>query len=189
MAPVVPKRKTAIETASSIRFGHGVTKEVGMDFKNLGSQRVMVVTDSTVGKLDAMKQVIQGLEQEGVAYDVFDKVRVEPKDSSIREAIDYAKPYGPDAFLAVDMAEGFTVGDSAEGGLMSASSNKGMHGFDPENPNMRASFVVAGAGVAHCSQLQNVRLMDAAPTAAALLGVQFPHSLGQVQKDAISSKK
>ncbi|KAF2009387.1 NAD-dependent methanol dehydrogenase [Aaosphaeria arxii CBS 175.79] len=87
--------------ASSIRFGPGVTKEVGMDFKNLGSKKVMVVTDSTVRRLDAMKQVIQGLEAEGVAYDVFDKVRVEPKDSSIKEAIAYAKPYQPDAFLAV----------------------------------------------------------------------------------------
>ncbi|KAH7119653.1 iron-containing alcohol dehydrogenase-domain containing protein [Dendryphion nanum] len=87
--------------ASSIRFGPGCTKEVGMDFKNLGAKRVMVVTDSTVRHLDAMKQVIQGLEQEGVQYDVFDKVRVEPKDSSIKEAIAYAKPYNPDAFLAV----------------------------------------------------------------------------------------
>ena len=72
-----------------------------MDFKNLGAKRVMVVTDSTVRQLDAMKQVIQGLEQEGVKYDVFDRVRVEPKDSSIKEAIEYAKPYKPDAFLAV----------------------------------------------------------------------------------------
>ena len=48
-----------------------------------------------------MKQVIQGLEKENVKYEIFDKVRVEPKDSSIREAIDFAKPWGPDAFLAV----------------------------------------------------------------------------------------
>merc|ERR1712070_426497 len=43
--------------ASSIRFGPGCTKEVGMDFKNLGAKKVMVVTDETVRKLDAMKQV------------------------------------------------------------------------------------------------------------------------------------
>ena len=52
-------------------------------------------------KLNAVKQAIQALEHEGIAYDVFDGVRVEPKDSSIRQAIDYAKPYAPDAFLAV----------------------------------------------------------------------------------------
>ena len=43
--------------ASSIRFGPGVTKEVGMDFKNMGAKRVAVVTDSTVDKLAAMNQV------------------------------------------------------------------------------------------------------------------------------------
>ncbi|KXT04691.1 hypothetical protein AC578_2112 [Pseudocercospora eumusae] len=87
--------------ASSIRFGPGCTKEVGMDFKNLEAKKVMVVTDSTVTKLDAMKQSIEGLEREGIAFQVFDKVKVEPKDYSIREAIDFAKPYAPDAFLAV----------------------------------------------------------------------------------------
>lgn len=87
--------------ASSIRFGPGCTKEVGMDFKNMGAKRVMVVTDQTVRQLDAMRQVVEGLEREGVKYEVFDKVMVEPKDSSIKEAIDFAKPWGPDAFLAV----------------------------------------------------------------------------------------
>ncbi|EON68109.1 hydroxyacid-oxoacid transhydrogenase [Coniosporium apollinis CBS 100218] len=87
--------------ASSIRFGPGCTKEVGMDFKNMGSKRVMVVTDKTVRKLNAMKQVVEGLEKEGVQYQIYDGVRVEPKDSSIKEAIDFAKPYQPDAFLAV----------------------------------------------------------------------------------------
>lgn len=68
--------------ASSIRFGPGVTQEVGMDFKNLGAKRVAVVTDQTVAKLDAMKQVVEGLTREGVPFEVFSNVRVEPKDSS-----------------------------------------------------------------------------------------------------------
>lgn len=72
-----------------------------MDFKNMGAQRVCVVTDGNVAKLDAMKQVVEGLARQGIEFTVFDKVRVEPKDSSIREAIDFAKPYQPDAFLAV----------------------------------------------------------------------------------------
>lgn len=68
--------------ASSIRFGPGVTQEVGMDFKNLGAKRVCVVTDKTVEKLDAMKQVVEGLTREGVEFRVFSDVRIEPKDSS-----------------------------------------------------------------------------------------------------------
>lgn len=68
--------------ASSIRFGPGVTKEVGMDFTNMGSKKVMVVTDNTVMQLDAMKQVREGLEREGINYEVYSKARVEPKDYS-----------------------------------------------------------------------------------------------------------
>ncbi|KAI0419377.1 iron-containing alcohol dehydrogenase-domain containing protein [Xylaria grammica] len=87
--------------ASSIRFGPGVTQEVGMDFANMGAKRVCVVTDSTVRRLTAVKQVEEALSREGIEYEIFDKVRVEPKDSSIKEAIAFAKPYKADAFLAV----------------------------------------------------------------------------------------
>lgn len=68
--------------ASSIRFGPGVTQEVGMDLKNMGAKRVCVVTDETVNKLDAMRQVREALTREGIPFEVYSKVRVEPKDSS-----------------------------------------------------------------------------------------------------------
>lgn len=68
--------------ASSIRFGPGSTKEVGMDFTNLGAKKVMVVTDQNVAKLDAMKNAIEALTKEGIQFTVYDKVRVEPKDYS-----------------------------------------------------------------------------------------------------------
>jgi hypothetical protein len=68
--------------ASSIRFGNGVTREVGMDFKNMGAQRVCVVTDPTVDKLNAMNQVREALTKEGINFKVFNGTRVEPKDSS-----------------------------------------------------------------------------------------------------------
>ncbi|KAI1324692.1 iron-containing alcohol dehydrogenase-domain containing protein [Xylariaceae sp. FL0255] len=97
--------------ASSIRFGPGVTKEVGMDLANMGAKRVCVVTDTTVRKLTALKQVEEALAKEGIEYEIFDKVRVEPKDSSIKEAIAFAKPYGADAFLAVG---GGSVMDTAK---------------------------------------------------------------------------
>lgn len=53
-----------------------------MDFRNLGAKKVCVVTDKTVDKLDAMRQVREGLTKEGISFEVFNNVRVEPKDSS-----------------------------------------------------------------------------------------------------------
>ncbi|PTB67205.1 Dehydroquinate synthase-like protein [Trichoderma citrinoviride] len=97
--------------ASSIRFGAGATQEVGMDLQNLGSKRVCVVTDQTVNQLDAMKQVRESLDREGINFKVYSDVRIEPKDSSIKDAIAWARPYQPDAFLAVG---GGSVMDTAK---------------------------------------------------------------------------
>ncbi|KAK3394918.1 sulfite reductase [NADPH] flavoprotein component-like protein [Podospora didyma] len=87
--------------ASSVRFGPGATQEVGMDLTNMNAKRVCVVTDETVDKLDAMRQVREALVREGLDFRVFNKTKVEPKDYSIKEAIAWAKPYNPDVFLAV----------------------------------------------------------------------------------------
>ncbi|KAK2061483.1 iron-containing alcohol dehydrogenase [Colletotrichum caudatum] len=97
-----PQKEYAFEmAASSIRFGPGSTQEVGMDFANMGAKRVAVVTDPVVDGLFAMQQVREALDREGINYKVYNQTRVEPKDSSIREAIDWARPFSPDAFLAV----------------------------------------------------------------------------------------
>lgn len=81
-SPVESKEYAFEMAASSIRFGPGVTKEVGMDFSNMGVKRICVVTDPTVRRLTAMRQVEEALTKEGLEFRVFDKVRVEPKDSS-----------------------------------------------------------------------------------------------------------
>lgn len=66
--------------ASNIRFGEGVTKEIGMDFANMKARKVGVFTDPTVRNLTPMKQSIEGLEAGGIKYEIFDRVRVEPND-------------------------------------------------------------------------------------------------------------
>lgn len=53
-----------------------------MDFKNMGAKKVMIVTDSTVLNLTAMKQVQEGLDREGIKYEIYSNCRVEPKDHS-----------------------------------------------------------------------------------------------------------
>ncbi|KAK6526136.1 hypothetical protein TWF281_011172 [Arthrobotrys megalospora] len=97
--------------ASSIRFGPGATKEVGMDFANMKAKKVLVLTDKTVAQLTPMKQAIEGLEREGVKFDVFEDVMVEPKDYSVKKAIQYGRDSGADAILAVG---GGSVMDTAK---------------------------------------------------------------------------
>ncbi len=86
---------------SSIRFGVGVTREVGMDLAELGAQLVLVVTDPTVSTLPPVRTVLESLEASGVPFALYDRVRVEPSDESFLDAIAFAKERPFDAFVAV----------------------------------------------------------------------------------------
>lgn len=76
---------------SSVRYGPGVTREVGMDFADLGVKNVLVVTDPVVGRLRAAEVVLESLEANGVRFTVYDRVRVEPTDESFLDAIAFAR--------------------------------------------------------------------------------------------------
>lgn len=87
--------------ASNIRYGSGVTAEVGMDFANMGIDKVALFTDSNLAQLHAVQTTIKSLEKSGIKYDVYDKVIIEPKDYGIRDAIQWAREKKPKAYLAV----------------------------------------------------------------------------------------
>jgi hydroxyacid-oxoacid transhydrogenase len=87
--------------ASAIRFGPGVTREIGMDLAEMGLKKVMVLTDPNLAKLQPVATVLESLRSNRVQYALFDRVRVEPTDVSFREAIDFATEGHFDAFVAV----------------------------------------------------------------------------------------
>lgn len=86
---------------SSIRFGHGVTREVGMDLAELGVRRALVLTDPVVRALAPVQTVLDSFDASKIRYDVYDRVRVEPTDESFLAAIAFAKAGEYDAFVAV----------------------------------------------------------------------------------------
>ena len=88
-------------SASNIRFGPGVTREVGMDLAELKVKRAMVVTDPTLAKLAPVATVIESLENEGIQFELFDRAHVEPTDTSMHEAISFARQGRFDAYVAV----------------------------------------------------------------------------------------
>jgi len=96
------KREYAFELAAArIRFGRGVTREVGMELADLGARRVMVLTDPHLRRLPPVAAVLESLSAEGIEHALFDRVRVEPTDGSFREAIGIARSEPFDAFVAV----------------------------------------------------------------------------------------
>lgn len=82
-----------------------------MDFKNMRAKKVLVVTDKTIAQLRPMRVAIEALESEGIQYEIYDKVHVEPKDYSVKDAIEFGKKHPVDAILAVG---GGSVMDTAK---------------------------------------------------------------------------
>ena len=95
-------KDTAFEmAASTVRYGVGVTREVGMDLAAIGARRVMVLTDPIVGKLRPVQTVLASLDEQKLRFDVYDRVRVEPSDRSVLDAVAFARQQEFDAFVAV----------------------------------------------------------------------------------------
>jgi Alcohol dehydrogenase, class IV len=66
---------------STIRYGPGVTQEIGMDLVNMKAKNVCVMTDPNIAKLPPLKTVVDSLTREGVKFEVYDEVRVEPTEA------------------------------------------------------------------------------------------------------------
>ena len=93
---------TAFEmAASAIRFGPGVTREVGQDLAELAVTHALVVTDPTVAKLPPLHTVCESLDASRIRYTVYDRVRIEPTDESFRDAIRFGQGGHYDALVAV----------------------------------------------------------------------------------------
>jgi len=79
----------------------------------------------------------------------------------------------------IDFKPGFEAGGRAGGPMIGPSGNKGTHGYFPDHPEMRATFILAGPGVAAKGSLGEIDMRDIAPTLAKVLGVSLPGADGK----------
>lgn len=86
---------------SSIKYGPGVTREVGHDMKELGAHRVMVVTDPNLADSEPVSVALEALREKGIDAALFDQARVEPTDVSFKKAIQFASEGQFDGYVAV----------------------------------------------------------------------------------------
>jgi hydroxyacid-oxoacid transhydrogenase len=88
-------------TGSSVRFGAGVTREVGADLADLSAKQVLVITDSTLRRLPPVQTVLESLEDHHIEFALYDAVRIEPNDASFADAIRFGRETDYDALVAV----------------------------------------------------------------------------------------
>jgi hydroxyacid-oxoacid transhydrogenase len=96
---------------SSIKFGPGATREVGADMARFGGRRVMVVTDPRLAESETVATVMESLKAEGIDAVLYDRVRVEPTDTTFMAAAAFATEGKFDGYVAVG---GGSVMDTAK---------------------------------------------------------------------------
>ena len=106
----------ALETAftmdtSSIKYGAGVTHEIGWDMRRLGGTRVLLVTDPYLSGSEPVEVALASLRDAGIDAVLYDRGRVEPTDVSLQEAARFAVDGGFDGYVAVG---GGSVMDTAK---------------------------------------------------------------------------
>jgi predicted AlkP superfamily pyrophosphatase or phosphodiesterase len=85
----------------------------------------------------------------------------------------------PDAAFLVLMKPGYYLSDDVLDGLQTdLTGTHGTHGYSPDLPEMRASFFIAGNGIARHRDLGLIDMRQIAPTVAGVLKVALPSAQG-----------
>ncbi len=96
------KHETILTMSSAnIKYGFGATKEVGFEMSELGSKRVLVVTDKSLSDSAPVLATLESLKEHGIDAVLFDQSRVEPTDESLLEAAAFAKDGNFDGFVGI----------------------------------------------------------------------------------------
>ncbi|MFN0199501.1 MAG: hydroxyacid-oxoacid transhydrogenase [Planctomycetaceae bacterium] len=88
-------------SASNIRFGKGITREVGMDLADWPCRRTMVLIDPALIDLAVAAIVRESLKNSRVDFVVYDNIAVEPTALSFQAAIEFARAGQFDSYVAV----------------------------------------------------------------------------------------
>ena len=97
----MPTETILTMTSASIKYGPGATGEIGFDMAELGGRRIMVVTDRRLASEKPVAVVMEALRKTGIDAVLFADTRIEPTDSSLKQAIRFAEKGRFDGFVGV----------------------------------------------------------------------------------------
>jgi alcohol dehydrogenase len=104
----IPSRNFAFPTA--IKFGAGRIKELAEHCRNHGVQRPLFVTDPGLAGMAMVKEVVEGVNREGLGIRVFSDVRSNPVEANIQEGVHAYKHGSHDGVIAFGGGSALDVG-------------------------------------------------------------------------------
>src|SRR5215467_13040241 len=108
----MPMKDTVFTMRSTpYKFGAGATDEIGDDLAALGLKRVLLVTDPGVLATGLPERVMNLIREKRIEAGIFQDVSVEPTDVSVKSAIEFAKSFNAEGYVAVG---GGSVMDTAK---------------------------------------------------------------------------
>lgn len=121
-------------------------------------------------------------EAAAILKDIVERLKADP-ESGIMEVVDSegAKKRGgfPEAAYVLISDKGYEIRDDVDGEYCRTRlTQKAQHGYNEEFPEMRASFMLTGKGIVP-GRLEQVCLIDVAPTLADIMGVELPEAEGR----------
>lgn len=105
------------------------------------------------------------------------------KGSGIREVLEGrrlgALGVNPSGVLMLDAADGYAFGSNYTGEVITASKDKGAHGYLPTRPGYYASFIASGPGIRRGARPGIIQMTDVGPTIARSLGLSLRDAVGR----------
>jgi len=85
----------------------------------------------------------------------------------------------PAASFLIEMKADYQPGYALTGNAVEPIPSTGMHGYLPDNPELHASFFIAGKGITAGRDLGTIDMRQIAPTLANLMGFSFSSAKGE----------
>lgn len=147
----------------------GVTSWKAFSQRAGGTAEIRLADPQDQETRDAVKKILDGL--------------LADPDSGILEVVtdaDAKKRGGfPDAAFVLVSKKGYEIRDEVTGVYCrTLLTQKAQHGYSEDFPEMRASFMLTGEGIQK-GTVDDVRLIDVAPTLAGIMGFTLPDAEGR----------